>query len=183
MCTDAGPVATGQCGAPPHVARPPRGPSCAWHGPMQRGFSLVEAVMFMLVVSIALAVLVQSYAVALVGLTEPVIRRQTLSIAQALMEEILLKDFANPVGGYAGPYNAATRSQFDDVMDYDGLTLTGISDLTNTPIAGLASYNASVSVSAAAFGTVPLASGWRITITVTNPNGGQVVMEGYKADA
>ncbi|MBI5331598.1 MAG: pilus assembly protein MshD [Betaproteobacteria bacterium] len=148
-----------------------------------RGFSLVEAVMFILVVSIALVVLVQAYVVSTTGLAEPVIRRQTLAIAQALMEEIQLKDFANPSGGYAGPYSAATRSQFDDVMDYNGLALTGISDLTNTPIVGLSGYNASISVSAAAFGNVPLAAGWRILVTVTNPNGGQVTLEGYKADA
>lgn len=148
----------------------------------ERGFSLVEAVMFIVVVSIALVVLVQSYNLATVGLAEPVVRRQTLACAQALMEEILLKDFANPSGGYAGPYSAATRSQFDDVMDYNGLTLTGISDLANTPIAGLENYSANVSVTATAFGGVPLAGGWRVRVTVTNPNGGQVVLEGYRAD-
>jgi MSHA pilin protein MshD len=149
----------------------------------QRGFSLVEAVMFIMVVSIALVVLMQAYSLSASALTEPVMRRQTLAVAQALLEEILLKDFANPTGGYAGPYSAATRAQFDDVMDYNGLTLTGITDLTNAPISGLENYSATVSVAAAAFGNVPAGGGWRVTVTVTNPNGSQVVLEGYRADA
>lgn len=152
-------------------------------GGRQAGFSLVEAVMFIMVVSIALGVLVQAYSLSAGALTEPVMRRQTLAVAQALMEEILLKDFANPTGGYAGPYSAATRAQFDDVADYDGLTLTGITDLSNAPITGLENYTATVGVVAAAFGNVPAGGGWHITVTVTNPNGSQVVLEGYRADA
>lgn len=147
------------------------------------GVSLVEAVLFMVVVSVALVVLIKAFNQAAVASADPVLRRQSLAIAQSLLEEISLKDFANPSpGGYSGPYNAATRSQFDDVMDYNGLTMNGITDLSGTALAGLAGYRAAVVVTAAAFGSVPSSAGWRITVSVTDPAGRQLALEGYRAD-
>jgi MSHA pilin protein MshD len=150
---------------------------------LRSGFSLIEAVLFMVVISVALAVLMKAFDQAAVASADPVLRRQSLAIAQSLLEEISQKDFANPSpGGYAGPYNAATRSQFDDVMDYNGLTLSGISDLSGTAVAGLSGYRASISVAAAAFGGVPAGSGWRISVTVTDPAGQQLALDGYRAN-
>ena len=148
-----------------------------------KGFSLIEAVLFIVVVSVALSVLLKAFDQAALASADPVLRRQSLAIAQSLLEEISFKDFANPSpGGYAGPYNAATRSQFDDVMDYNGLTLNGISDLSGTAVAGLEHYSASVSVAAAAFGNVPASAGWRITVSVTDPSGQTFALDGYRAN-
>jgi MSHA pilin protein MshD len=150
---------------------------------LQAGFSLIEAVLFMVVVSVALTVLLKAFDQAAVASADPVLRRQSLAIAQSLLEEISFKDFANPSpGGYAGPYNAATRSQFDDVMDYNGFAMNGISDLSGTAVAGLSGYTASISVAAAAFGNVPASAGWRITVTVTDPAGRQFALDGYRAN-
>lgn len=147
------------------------------------GVSLIEAVLFMVVVSVALVVVLRAFDQAAVASADPVLRRQSLAIAQALLEEISLKDFANPnPGGYTGPYNAASRSRFDDVMDYDGLTLNGISDLSGTAVAGLSGYRASIAVSAAAFGGVPAGAGWRINVSVTDPSGQTLALDGYRAD-
>jgi MSHA pilin protein MshD len=123
----------------------------------------------------------KAFDVANQGSADPVLRRQALAIAQSLLDEISGKDFANPPGGFAGPYNAATRSQFDDVMDYNNLSLSPISDLTGTAVSGLSGYTASVAVAAAAFGSVPSSAGYRITVTVTNPAGAQLALDGYRA--
>lgn len=150
---------------------------------LQHGVSLIEAVLFMVVVSVALAVLVKAFDQAAVASADPVLRRQSLAIAQALLEEVGVKDFANPTpGGYTGPYNAATRGLFDDVMDYNGLTLNGISDLSGAAVAGLSAYSAGIAVTAAAFGGVPAGAGWRITVTVSDPAGRQLALEGYRAN-
>lgn len=147
------------------------------------GISLIETILFIVVVSVALTVLLKAFDQAAVASADPLLRRQSLAIAQSLLEEIAAKDFSNPSpGGYAGPYNAATRSQFDDVMDYNGLTLTGISDLSGTAVSGLAGYSASVAVSAAAFGSVPAAAGWRISVSVTDPSGQSFSLDGYRAN-
>lgn len=137
----------------------------------------------MVVVSIALVVLLKAFNQAAVASADPVLRRQSLAIAQSLLEEISFKDFANPSpGGYTGPYNASTRGQFDDVMDYNGLALNGLSDLSGTPIAGLSGYRADIAIAAAAFGAVPAGAGWRITVTVTDPAGQQFALDGYRAN-
>ena len=151
----------------------------------QLGFSLVEVILFILVVSVALVVLVQAFALANVGSADPVLRRQSLAIAQAMLEEISFKAFANPSGGYScppNPCNASTRSQFDDVMDYNGFTMNGLSSLDNLALAGLEHYRVNVAVAAAAIGSVPAAAGWRITVTVTDPANNQLSLDGYRAN-
>lgn len=151
--------------------------------PLPRGFSLIEAVLFMVVVSVALVALTRAFDRAAVASADPLLRRQSLAIAQALLDEISFKDFANPSpGGYSGPYNAASRNRFDDVMDYNGLVLNGISDLSGNAIAGLSGYRASISVTAAAFGNVPASAGWRISVNVTDPAGRTLALDGYRAD-
>ncbi len=197
MCTDVGAAPRPRCArrepgakvgrtvlasVPPLRLPAHRGPEAAPTSAM-RGVSLIEAVLFMVVVSVALASLMKVFDQAAVASADPVLRRQSLAIAQALLEEISFKDFANPnPGGYAGPYNAATRNQFDDVMDYNGLTLNGISDLSGAPVIGLSGYSASIAVTPAAFGNVPAVAGWRITVNVTDPSGKQLALDGYRAD-
>lgn len=178
MCTE-GPVASREWRVASRSCNHP--PLATCHSLL--GVSLIEAVLFMVVVSVALAVLLKAFDQAAVASADPVLRRQSLAIAQSLLEEISFKDYTNPSpGGYAGPYNAATRGQFDDVMDYNGLTLNGISDLSGTALAGLAGYSANIAIAAAAFGNVPASAGWRITVTVTDPAGQQLALEGYRAN-
>lgn len=158
-------------------------PLPAPRSPLSQGVSLIEAVLFMVVVSVALVVMLKAFDQASAASADPVLRRQSLAIAQSLLEEISFKDFANPSpGGYAGPYNASTRNQFDDVMDYNGLVLNGISDLSGAAVAGLSGYTASITVAAAAFGNVPSGAGWRISVSVTDPTGQTLALDGYRAN-
>ena len=144
--------------------------------PQQTGFSLVEVILFIMVVSIALVVVLQAFSLANAGSADPVLRRQSLAIAQALLEEISYKPVTDPGGG-----SPANRAQFDHVDDYDGYTLSGIRSLDGTALSGLGSYQVSISVAQAAFGNVPLADGRRITVTVTDPAGRQLAMDAYRA--
>lgn len=150
----------------------------------QRGMSLIEAVLFILVVGIALAAVVNAFVVANRGSADPALHRQAMAIAQAFLDEIRSKAYGNPPGGYAGPYNAATRSQFDDVMDYQGYDQTGITTLADagTVLPGLERYRVRVAVAQAALGAVPAADARRITVTVTDPAGADTVLETYRTN-
>ncbi len=154
----------------------------------QHGFSLVEVILFMVVVGVALAAVIKAFEIANVGSADPVLRRQSLAIAQALLEEIRFKPFGSAAtddpgqGGFAGPYTPANRHRFDDVDDYHGLAMNGITTLGNVALAGLEGYRATVSVSPAAFGGAPAARGYRITVTVTDPSGQSMSLDGYRAD-
>jgi MSHA pilin protein MshD len=151
----------------------------------QQGFSLVEVILFMVVVSVALISLVQAFNLANVGSADPVLRRQSLAIAQGLLDEISFKDFENPAGGYsgtAGDPNEFERSQFDDLMDYHGFEQTGIRTLDNTLVTGLENYAVSVEVADDTINTDPSTPAKRIRVTVTDPANRELVLETYRAN-
>ncbi len=148
----------------------------------QCGISLIEIVIFILVIGIALAAVAQVFSITARANADPLLRRQALAVAQALMEEISYKEFSNPPNGFTGPYTPVNRGKFDDVMDYNGFAMDGIAYLDGTPIPGLGQYRVQIAVASTAFGPVPAPQGWRITITVTDPSGEELVLDGYRAN-
>jgi MSHA pilin protein MshD len=130
-------------------------------------------------------------------------RRQSLAIAESLMEEVQLMPFtfcdsddANvetatstascasgaDAPGPEGAENRFATPQFDHVNDYHGYAMNGIVDISNSAVSGLAGYSANVTVAAAALNTISAASGdaLRITVTVTSPNGQTFSLDGYR---
>jgi len=169
-----------------------------------RGLSLIELLIFISVVSIALVALLRVFVQATGSGTDPQLRRQALAVAESLLEEVQLMPFtfcdsedanvetaASPAGcaGAAdaiGPEAGESRGgppPFDNVNDYNGYSMAGIVDLTNTAVAGLAGYNAVVVVAPAALNTISAGSGdaLRITVTVTGPGSTSVTLEGYRS--
>ncbi len=140
-----------------------------------RGVTLVELVVAMVVISVALGgvLLVMNYTTMHSG--DPMLRHQAIAIAEAYMEEISLKSYTDP----GGPPETG-RGDYDDVADYNGLSDTGARDQSGTPVAGLGSYDVSVSVVSQSFGS-PGTSGLKITVTVTDPAGESITLTGYRA--
>ena len=183
MCINHGTVrGKGGRASPPHLS------PFTLHPSSTKGFSLVEVILFMVVVSVALVAVIQAFNLANVGSADPVLRRQSLAIAQSLLEEIRYKPFGSAAtddplqGGFAGPYSAANRPRFDDVDDYNGFSMSGIRTLANEAVSGLESYSASISVTTAAFGNVPSGNGYRITVTVTDPANNTLALDTYRAE-
>ncbi len=148
----------------------------------ERGLSLVELIVFIVVVGVAVAGVLAVMNVTTAKSADPLVRKQALAIAEGMLEEILLKDFSNPPGGFTGAATPANRPLFDDVSDYDGYASSGIYDVTGTAIPALAAYGVSVSVVNQALGSVPAASSKRITVTVTAPGGESIVLSGFRTD-
>ncbi len=167
----------------------------------ERGFTLIELVIFIVIVSVALAgvllVLTQSTA----SSADPQLRRQALAVAESLLEEVQLMPFTycdpdDPAVDTAtsaaacatpeviGPEAGETRTgspQFDNVNDYHGYSMpAGISDITGAAIAGLGAYSASVAVQAVALDSAPASDALRITVTVNGPGATQVKLEGWR---
>lgn len=157
--------------------------------------------MFMVVVGIALAAMLQVFVQATTASADPQIRRQALAIAESLLQEVQLMaatycdpddanvESATSAAGCAaivenlGPEAGETRyaaPQFDNVNDYNGFAMSGIRDITNTAVAGLEGYNASVAVAAAALGSVGAADALKITVTVTGPGSTSVSLQGWR---
>lgn len=174
------------------------------HHRARRGLSLIELLMFIGIVSVALAALLRVFVQATATSSDPLLQRQALAIAESLLEEVQLMPFtfcdsedanvetATSTAGCSGtaealgPEAGETRSTlpaFDHVNDYHGLALAGISDLTGNAVPGMAGYSASVSVAATALHTLGAGSGdaLKISVTVTGPGGTQVTLQGYRS--
>jgi MSHA pilin protein MshD len=140
-----------------------------------RGFTLVELIISMVVVSIALGgvLMVMNYTVQ--RSADPMLQHQALAVAESYLEEILLRPYND-----APPDGETDRNLFDDVDDYDGLEDEGAYDQNGDAIIpGLESYDVSVAV---ADWTPNGIAGKRVTVTVTDPAGNNLSLSGFKAD-
>ena len=169
----------------------------------QRGVTLVELIVAMIVISVGLAGILSAFNVSVLHSADPMVERQLVSIAEALMEEVQQAAFtycdpddakaetATGAGDCAatseamGPEAGESRPlfTFDNVNDYDGLSLEKITDVAGAEVSYLDGYSASVAVAPAALNTITEASGnaLRITVTATGPGGQTFTLEGYRA--
>ena len=146
--------------------------------PRQRGFTLVELIIFNVVVGAGLAGILSVSNQVVRSSADPMLTKQSVALAESLMEEILQKDFANPVGGYSG----TNRALFDDVADYSGyVTAAGMVDAQGVAIAGLGGYNASPAVAVMAMTSWNGIPALRVTVSITGP-GGTVSLVGYRSN-
>jgi MSHA pilin protein MshD len=160
-------------------------------GQRARGLTLIELLLFVVVVGIALSAMLRVFVTATAASADPMVRRQQLAIAESLLREVELMPFtwcdpddpdATTVSSAAGcatqennvaPEPGESRygpNHFDNVNDYAGFSMNGIVDISNTAVAGLEGYKASVSVVAQALDNVPAAEALKITVTVTAPD-------------
>jgi len=156
----------------------------------QHGLSLIELIMFIVIVSVGVLGILSVLNVTVRNSADPMIRKQVLAVADAMLEEVLTKDFSNPAGGFtpATPGNPtqAERPNFDDVDDYNmtgAWNWTGVRSLldTSTSIMGLASYTVTVTVADAALNGIAAANSKAVTVTVTGGNE-TVTLVGYRTN-
>lgn len=170
-------------------------------GLRQRGLTLIELLLFVVVIGIALSAMLRVFVTATAASADPVVRRQQLAIAESLLREVELMPFtwcdptdpavetaANAAGcaqpENSGPEAGQTRygpgSFFNNVNDYAGFSMSGIRDVTNTAVAGLSGYGATVAVEPTALDGIPAADALRITVSVTAPDGSTISLQGWR---
>ncbi|MBE7461792.1 MAG: type II secretion system protein [Zoogloeaceae bacterium] len=175
----------------------------------RRGASLVEVILFIVVVGIAAGGILMVFANTTRASADPLIRKQALAIAESLLEEIRLMPFTfcdpddarvatatgafvgvngcaaaatvEALGPEAGETRHAALTPFDNVNDYNGFAMAGgILDITGAPIAGLDAYSAAVAVAPLAFGGIAAADALQVTVTVTGPGNIAVTLDGIR---
>ncbi|HEX2649830.1 MAG TPA: hypothetical protein VHN19_07810 [Burkholderiales bacterium] len=142
------------------------------------GVTLVELIVFMVLVGVAMAGVFAAFNTMTAGSADPEVRKQMVAIAESLMEEIQLRPFACSAG-------CSGSRPYDSVSAYNGLTMTGITDMTDpTPIPGLTTYSAFITVTPAVLGsganTIPSTASLLISIRVTHVSGSELILEGYR---
>ena len=151
-----------------------------------RAFTLIELIVTLVVLSIAATALLSVFTSTIRGSADPVIQQQATTIAEAYVEEILLQAFDDPTdpeqGAASTEAGETSRDLFDDVQDYNHLGTTQVRDQNDNPIAALAAYSVTVSVTGAALNTVPAAQSMRIRVTVDHPAIDPIALVAYRTN-
>lgn len=170
-------------------------------GQRARGLSLIELLLFIVVVGIALSAMLMVFATATKASVDPMIRRQQLAIAESLLREVELMPFTwcdpdldpnyatasatsctttEALGPEAGQTRYGPTNYFNNVNDYAGFSMSGIRDVTNAAVSGLSGYQATVAVANAALDSVPSTEALKITVTVTGPDNSTLSLQGWR---
>jgi len=161
---------------------------CAERG--QRGLTLVELIVFIVIVGVALAGVLTVLNHTVRHSADPMVRKQALAIAESILEEVMLQPFtwcdpddaaAATASGVAscttaegmGPEGGEVRGSFDNVNDYHGLAAA-------TSIGGIAApFNATVTVVQDTLNGIPADASLLITVSVT-AGGETIQLQGYR---
>ena len=95
------------------------------------------------------------------------------------MEEILLKDFDEPVPPVLP---APTRAEYDNVRDYNNLPDTVVRDQNGVAIGALSDYSITVTVVFDSLNGIAAADSLRIDITVSHASIDPVQLSGYRTN-
>ncbi len=174
------------------------------------GLTMIELIMFIVVVSVGIAGILMVFNVAVKNSADPMQRKQAIAIAEALLSEIEQHPFtycdpqdANVLTATAGSQCAndqdkngaaltsptpagesryALDTPFNNVADYGGFTESNIDDITGGN--AMAGYNASITITRAGSSfplSVPNNAALKIDVTVTYNNGrDSITLTGYR---
>ena len=163
----------------------------------QRGVTLVELVVTIVVISIGLAGILVVMDRTTRTSADPMVRQQAVAVAEAYLEEILLKPYdestasGSPEGALGPEADETNRTLFDDVNDYHAMANNGCvtttaacptlgscaCDHNGNPISSLAGYAVTVQVTAT---TLNGEAAELVQVSVTDPGGTIVDLSGYR---
>jgi MSHA pilin protein MshD len=175
----------------------------------QSGLSLLEQIVFIVIVGVAVTGVLAALNVATRGSADPVIQKQALAIGEAVLEEVQLQPFT-----YCDPDDAAASTAlsaaecsmaeaigaeggetrygptfFDNVSDYHGFDSAnppvGIRSINGALIDGLDAYRVTVAIAGQPLEGIGNDAGGRpqsllVTVTVTGPANTTAVLHGYR---
>ena len=109
----------------------------------QSGITLVELVISLVVIGIAAAAILGVYTTTIRASADPMIRAQAIAIAEMYMDEIMGRSYSTTSG--SGDCTAS-RDDWHEIGDYDGLVACQPRDVFGATMAGLEAYRVSVTV-------------------------------------
>jgi MSHA pilin protein MshD len=168
--------------------------------PLDAGLTLIELIVFIVVVSVGLVGVLSVFNLTVRNSADPMLQKQMLAIAEAMMEEVLLKDYqndpANPdntsatlgctlktVSPSCRPNNVVDRPNYNDIDDYDTYTQSASNAIDGSTVTALAGYTVKVAIDkTVAVTNVPVGQAAHITVTVTLSGSPAVTLDGYRTN-
>ena len=143
-----------------------------------RGFTLFEIIVTVVVIALAATALMSVFSSTVATSADPLLEHQATAVAEAYMEEILLKDFDQTPPPVPPP--VPPRSGYNDVRDYNNLPDTIVRDQNGVAIGALSDYSITVIVATSDLNGI--ADALRIDITVSNASIDPVHLSGYRTN-
>lgn len=166
----------------------------------QRGVTLVELIIFIVVVSIGVAGVLIAFNTAVASSADPMLTKQALRLAESTLQEVLQKSYQNDALDAANTSatlgctatttpscranNPTDRPNYNDVDDFNGYSQTGVTTLDGAvTVTNLATYALSISVdkATATLGAIAAPDVKKITVTVTG-RGQTLSLSGYRSN-
>ena len=145
----------------------------------QAGTTLIELVIAIVIIAIAASAVLVALSTSIASSADPMVRHQAVAIAEAYLEEIALRSFADP----DGVDGEASRDLYDDVDDYDGLVDNGARNQFDAAIAGLSDYTISVDVTPSnALPSIASTDLYLINVTVSHAANINFSISAYRAN-
>ena len=141
-----------------------------------RGFTLIEALLAIVIVSLAIVGVLSVFVVTTQHSADPMAQVQAQIIAEGYLDEVLLKKFYDPVTNKVCPGGAGSHADF--VCGYNGLS---------EAVPGIAGFNAAVVVvsTGVTLGSLNNTGAIRVLqvdVTVTAPDGRTLTLTGFRAN-
>lgn len=159
----------------------------------QRGVTLVELVVFIVVIAIGVSGILSVMTFTTRHSADPMVQEQALLVAEAYMQEILLKPFLDPSAGTTNVCQTpveSNRASYDNICDFNGLNDNGARDQLGKAITGLELYTVAVTVSGGTSLSLGPAANpvnntgairlLQVDVTVSRPPDFSVTLTGYR---
>ncbi|MDD2932371.1 MAG: pilus assembly protein MshD [Methylotenera sp.] len=111
-------------------------------GKLQVGFTLIELVIFIVIVSVAVVGILSVMNTVVKSSADPMVRKQAAALADSILEEILLKPYCDP--DPLVTTGETTRDTMDDVSDFNGKSNALFTDLPSE----VSAYTINIAVTA-----------------------------------
>ena len=137
----------------------------------EKGFTLIEVIIFIVVVGAGLAGILQVVNTTVARSADPVVVKQALTLADSILAEVMQKDYSGTGG--------STRDTFVSIGDYNGATKATFSDWP----AALSAYDVAVVVSPEAlYGGTTKVNARLVSVTVSRGADVSVTLSGYRSN-
>lgn len=150
------------------------------------GMTLIELILAIALAGLMVAGLMSAYASLAGRSADPMIRTQTVALAESFLEEALLKPFLDPATQTrCASTPVGSRDQYNDVCDYNGYSASGISLPNGAAVTGLSGYAVAIQVSdisSGELGSIPTTCALKVTVTITSPLNTATQLSGYRTN-